>query len=69
MTELLPSRSALISRSRASSSRLTMAARRSPCLASRSMVAREEAVSAVSLPAKAAESNRQSRTIAIASQS
>ena len=60
LTALLPSSSAPISRSRASSRRLTMAARRLPCFSSRSMRAREDAVSAVSLPAKKNDSSRQS---------
>ena len=52
LTALLPSSSAPISRSRAASSRLTMPALRLPFFSSRSMLARDDAVSAVSLPAK-----------------
>ena len=44
LTTLLPSRMAPISRSRASRSRLTMAARRSPAPSSACMRAREAAV-------------------------
>ena len=46
-----------------------MAARRLPCFSSRAMLARDEAVSAVSLPAKNADSSRQIRTAATVSQS
>ena len=57
------------SRSRCSSRRLTMPARRFPCFSRRVMLARDEAVSAVSLPAKKAESSRQIRTTTRESQS
>ncbi len=46
-----------------------MAARLLPCFSSRAMLAREDAVSAVSLPAKNADSSRQTSTIARDSQS
>src|SRR4051794_14923294 len=59
---LLPSSSAPIRRSRISSSCETMAAWRLPCLDSRSMLAREAPVSAVSLAAKKAETKRQPTT-------
>src|SRR3981189_441784 len=59
---LLPIRSAPIIRSRSSSSRLTMAALGSPSRASRAMVARDEAVSAVSLPEKKNDTKRQNAT-------
>ena len=69
LTALLPKRSAPIILSRALSSRLTSTARRFPCFSSRCMLAREEAVNAVSLPAKKAESKMQLRTATRASQS
>src|SRR5215831_2100792 len=69
LTALLPSRSAPISLSRAAISWLTLAASPSPCRWSRSMRAREEAMRAVSLPAKKNESSRQPRTAASANQS
>jgi hypothetical protein len=69
LAALLPNSSAPIIRSRASSRRLTMRACRLPCFSSRSMVARDDAVSAVSLPEKNAESSRQTKTISSASQS
>ena len=69
LTALLPSSSAPISRSRAASSRLTMPALGLPSCASRSIVARDDAVSAVSLPAKKNDSSRQRRMAATASQS
>ena len=69
LAALLPNNSAPIMRSRASSRRLTIAARRLPCISNRCMVAREEAVNAVSLPEKNAESKRQIRTMTSASQS
>src|SRR5665811_616228 len=50
------------------SSRARMA-RRFPCFSSRAMLAREEAVSAVSLPAKNADSSSNTNTVMIASQS
>src|SRR6185437_9108898 len=62
LTALLPSKSAPISRSRLASRRLTMPARRSPCFSSRAMLARDDAVNAVSLPAKKADSRRQITT-------
>ena len=46
-----------------------MPARLSPCFSSRGMLAREEAVSAVSLPAKNADSSRQTSTMTSESQS
>ena len=46
-----------------------MPARLLPCFSSRAMLAREEAVSAVSLPAKNADSSRQTNTITSESQS
>ena len=58
LTALLPSSSAPISRSRAASSRLTMPALRLPSCCSRSIVARDDAVSAVSLPAKKNDSQQ-----------
>ncbi len=69
LTALLPNSSAPSSRSRCSSRRLTIAARLLPCFSSRAMLAREEAVSAVSLPAKNADSSRQISTITRESQS
>ena len=60
LTTLLPVRIAPIIRSRVSSRRLTSAARRFPVFSMRSMRARENAVSAVSLPEKKNESQRQS---------
>ena len=69
LTALLPNRSAPIILSRALSRRLTSAARWFPCLSRRCMLAREEAVNAVSLPAKKAESKMQMRTAARANQS
>src|SRR5512146_1372620 len=69
LTALLPSSSAPIRRSRWVSSRLTMPARGFPCFSSRAMLARDDAVSAVSLPAKKAEHMRQTRTTASESQS
>src|SRR5450756_1462097 len=69
LTALLPNSSAPSSRSRCSSRRLTMPARRFPCFSSRAMLAREEAVSAVSLPAKNADSSSNTNTVTIASQS
>src|SRR5882672_9718764 len=63
LTALLPSSSAPISRSRLLSRALTIAARRFPCFSSRAMLARDEAVSAVSLPAKNADNSRQAKTI------
>src|ERR1044071_1418963 len=58
-----------MSRSRCVSRRLTIPAPRLPCFSRRAMLAREEAVNAVSLPAKKADSSRQSRTIRSESQS
>ena len=46
-----------------------MAARLLPCFSSRAMLARDDAVSAVSLPAKKADSSRQITTIPRESQS
>ena len=57
---LLPSSSAPINRSRMSSRLETTSASRLPCFDSRSMLAREAPVSAVSLAAKNAETSRQS---------
>jgi hypothetical protein len=65
---LLPSNSAPINRSRIASRLVTMAASRLPCFDSRSMLARDAAVSAVSLAAKNAETSRQATTIESASQ-
>src|SRR6478672_7871226 len=62
LTALLPSRSAPIRRSRLASKRLTIFASAFPFFSSRAMLAREEAVSAVSLPAKNADSKRQINT-------
>src|SRR5579871_5542624 len=59
---LLPKRIAPISCSRAASRRLMIFARLSPCWASACMRAREEAVSAVSLPEKKNEARRQTTT-------
>ena len=59
LTALLPSSRAPISRSRVGIRRLTMAARRLPFFSSRSMRARDDAISAVSLPGKKNESSRQ----------
>ena len=69
LTALLPSSSAPSRRSRCSNRRLTMAARRFPCFSSRDMLARDDAVSAVSLPEKKAESSRQIKTTTSDSQS
>ena len=49
LVRLLPNRMAPSSRSRVAISRLTMPASRLPCFSSRSMAARDDAVSAVSL--------------------
>jgi hypothetical protein len=46
-----------------------MAARRLPCFSSRAILAREDAVNAVSLPAKKAEISRQNKTTTSDSQS
>src|SRR5689334_20610956 len=62
LTALLPRSSAPIRRSRLASSRLTILASSFPFFSSRAILAREEAVSAVSLPAKKADSRRQIRT-------
>src|SRR3569833_3706043 len=69
LTRLLPSISPPIRRSRLCSRRLTIPARLFPCFSSRAMLARDDAVSAVSLPAKKAEHMRQTRTTASESQS
>ncbi len=69
LAALLPSSNAPMNRSRACSRRLTIAARWLPCFSSRSMRAREEAVSAVSLAAKKNESKTQTRTMRMATQS
>ena len=69
LTALLPNKSAPSRRSRCASRRLTRPARRLPCFSSRIMLAREEAVSAVSLPAKNADSSRHTKTIIRESQS
>ncbi len=66
---LLPSNSAPINRSRMASRLVTTAASRLPCFDSRSMLARDAPVSAVSLAAKNAEIRRQAMTIDNASQS
>src|SRR5215813_8700145 len=68
-TALLPNSSAPIILSRALSRRFTIAAPRFPCFSRRCMLAREEAVNAVSLPAKKAESRIQIRTATRANQS
>src|SRR6056297_4314571 len=62
LTTLLPIRMPPISRSRAASIRLTMPARLSPLRSSASIRARDEAVSAVSLPEKKPEIAKQSST-------
>src|ERR1700684_272908 len=59
---LLPSSSAPINRSRDVERLETMAASLLPCLDSRSMLARDAPVSAVSLAAKKAETRRQKTT-------
>src|SRR6478672_7357424 len=69
LTALLPSSKAPISRSRLSSRRLTIPALGLPFFSSRSMRARENAISAVSLPAKTNESARQATIATIESQS
>ena len=69
LTALLPNSSAPISRSRLRQQPVDDAARRFPCFSSRVMLAREEAVSAVSLPAKNADSSRQTKTTTRESQS
>ena len=69
MTALLPNKSAPISRSRFSSKLLTMPAPPVSVLFQTRHVPREEAVSAVSLPAKKADSSRQIRTMTMESQS
>src|SRR5450759_5025758 len=69
LTALLPNSSAPSSRSLCSSRRLTMPARLLPCFSSRAMLARDDAVSAVSLPAKNADSSSNTNTVTIASQS
>src|ERR1700710_1403762 len=66
---LLPSSSAPIMRSRIANRLETTPASRLPCFDSRSMLAREAPVSAVSLAEKNAETKRQARTIENASQS
>src|SRR6476659_4949274 len=66
---LLPSSSAPINRSRMASRLDTIGASRLPCFASRSMLARDAPISAVSLAAKNAETTRQAMTIESASQS
>src|SRR3569832_2783023 len=66
---LLPSISPSIRRSRFCSRRLTIPACLFSCFSSRAMLARDDAVSAVSLPAKKAEHMRQTRTTARESQS
>src|SRR6202049_4991850 len=66
---LLPSSSAPISRSRIPNRLETTAASRLPCFDSRSMLARDAPVSAVSLAAKNAETRRQATTMEIANQS
>src|ERR1700753_2831070 len=60
---LLPSSSAPIIRSRDADRLATMPASSLPCVDSRSMLAREAPVSAVSLAAKNADTNRQNTTI------
>ncbi len=55
LTRLLPMSSVPISRSRLSSSALTVRARSSPCFSSECMRPREDAVSAVSEPEKKAD--------------
>src|SRR3569832_2519352 len=69
LTRLLPSIRPPIRRSRLCSRRWTIPARLFPCFSSRAMLARDDAVSAVSLPAKKAEHMRQTRTTARESQS
>ena len=66
---LLPSSSAPINRSRMASRLETTAASRLPCFVSRSMLAREAPVSAVSLAAKNAETSSKKMTMENASQS
>ncbi len=66
---LLPSSSAPISRSRIANRLETTPASRLPCFDSRSMLARDAPVSAVSLAAKNAETSRQAMTIENANQS
>jgi hypothetical protein len=67
-TALLPISSAPSIRSRAANSVLTMPALRSPCSSSRSMAARDDAVSAVSLAERKQDSNRQTNMAASISQ-
>ena len=69
LTALLLRRIAPSMRSRASSILLTRPARRLPCLSSRRMRARDDAVRAVSLPEKNADSRRQMNTASRMNQS
>ncbi len=66
---LLPSSSAPISRSRIANRLETTSASRLPCFESRSMLAREAPVSAVSLAAKKADTSRQATTMESVNQS
>jgi hypothetical protein len=66
---LLPSSSAPISRSRIANRLETTPASRLPCFDSRSMLARDAPVSAVSLAAKNAETSRKAMTMENANQS
>src|SRR5580692_1936190 len=66
---LLPSSSAPIIRSRIANRLETTRASRLPCFDSRNMLARDAAVSAVSLAEKNAETNRQAITMENANQS
>ena len=66
---LLPSSSAPIIRSRIANRLETTPASRLPCFDSRSMLAREAPVSAVSLAEKNAETSRQAMTMEKVSQS
>src|SRR3984957_2022516 len=66
---LLPSNSAPIIRSRIANRLETTPASRLPCFDSRSMLARDAAVNAVSLAEKNAETNRQAMTIENVNQS
>ena len=69
LVKLLPNSSTPSSRSRIASKRLTMEASLLPCFSSRIMAAREDAVSAVSLAEKKADSTRHNRIAATVNQS
>ena len=69
LVRLLANKIAPSNRSRVASSRLTMVASRLPCFSSRIMAARDDAVSAVSLAEKNAETKRQMTIAATVNQS